>query len=125
MIHPSTNNMNQQQFACEPSSFLPSVKPGPFTIDLSDLLSSKTQFTPSSLSTYDCASVKTDDDTTKSAPINVRTVKKRKPKATKDAIDFKLLDQKVTLGEIVSKRPYRRRPKVFLNSIVHQMLIKL
>jgi len=106
MIHITFEN--DTSLAFEPSGSLSPVKPGPLSIDLSELFSSKTTLTPSCLSGYDSASVKTDEDIMK--PL---AIERFSTQATDlDAfLEICQPEQKVTLGDIISKRSYTRRPK--------------
>ena len=88
------------------------VKRGPLSIDLCDLISSKTTHTPSTLSIFDCGSIKADDDMMR--PINLSESFSLQSFETIEPIEIQNLDQSVTLGEIISKRSYTRRPKVHI-----------
>lgn len=88
------------------------VKLGPLSIDLCDFVSSKTTHTPSTLSNFDSASSKADDEVTR--PINLSESFSLQSFEALEPTDVVNLDQSVTLGEIISKRSYTRRSKVYI-----------
>lgn len=103
---------NDTSLAFDPSGALSPVKPGPISIDLSELFSSKTAFTPSSLSGYDEQSVKTDEDNIKPLGIMRFSTQASESDALLEIASVACSESKITLGDIISKRSYTRRPKV-------------
>lgn len=110
MIHLASDN--DLPLAFDPSGPLSPVKPGPLSIDLSDFISTKTPHTPSTLSSYDCVSNKADEDNCKQLGFDSLSIASLKTVETLSALDNTLLDKNITLGEIISKRSYVRKPKV-------------
>jgi hypothetical protein len=104
-----------------PGSLSP-AKPDTISIDLLDLLSAKTPYTPSSFSAYDCVSVRTDDDNVKPSmgmeQFLLKPIKGLGSSKLELGLVPGLLDQKMTLGEIISKRSYTKRPKETQKTII-------
>jgi hypothetical protein len=112
MMHISTDNGTSLAF--DHSGSLSLAKLNSLSIDLLDLLSSQTPFTPSNLSASDSISVKTEDDIFKSSICGENfTLKSIESFSSAELRCIPgILDKKMTLGEIISKRNYTKRPKV-------------
>jgi len=109
MIHLTSDN--DLPLAFDPSGPLSPVKPGHLSIDLSDLISTKTAHTPSALSSYDCVSNKAEEDNIGKFGFDSLSIASLKTAENSSALDDSYLDKKITIGEIISKRSYVRKPK--------------
>jgi len=102
--HTNENNFDMGRF--EPLS---PVKPNCISIDLFELVKSKSTYSTSHVSTYDTSSIRTEDDTNKSV-ISENIIIKPTLSA---AEELETLDDKMTLKEIISKRCHQKKtPKV-------------
>jgi hypothetical protein len=88
------------------------AKLAPLSIDLSDILSNKCPQTPSSLSTYDGTSVRADDENMKQmSELETLSIGCLRTMDSIHSQELNILPKAVTLGDMVAKRGYTRRPK--------------
>jgi len=109
MIH--TTSQNDIPMVLEPVEPLLLAKSSQLSLDFSDLLSTKTPQTPSNLSLYESGSIKADDDCRKSFGLDIMSMKSLTSE-TLSSMELDVFDQKLTIGEIISKRSYTRKAKV-------------
>jgi len=114
--HTNENNFDMGRF--EPLS---PVKPNCISIDLFELVKSKSTYSTSHVSTYDTSSIRTEDDTNKSV-ISENIIIKPTLSA---AEELETLDDKMTLKEIISKRCHQKKtPKADKSSSTKEKLNK-
>jgi hypothetical protein len=80
------------------------VKPSPLPVDLFELVRQNSSYASSHVSTYDTTSSRAEDDTTKS--LIFESISPSSPSE-----EIEVLDEKMTLKEIISKRYHQKKPK--------------
>lgn len=114
--HTHENNLDTERF--EPLS---PVKPNCISIDLFELVKSKSTYSSSHVSTNDTSSIRTEDDTNKSV-ISENIFIKSSISTTEE---IETLDDKMTLKEIISKRCHQKKsPKGEKNLLAKEKLNK-